>query len=219
MILVIANVLDMHEVAALRTAADKLDFVDGNTTAGRYARDVKQNQQAKPSKVLDGLFEKVRMALMAHEVFQAAARPRKFARVLLSRYRTGMEYGLHVDDPIMQGNRTDLSFTLPLSDPEDYDGGGLVIDDGIEERVIRLAAGDAVLYPTSALHRVDPVTRGERMAFVGWITSRVRDQSRREILYDLDVATREVFAASGKTPAFDRLFKAKSNLYRMWADD
>lgn len=219
MILVIANVLDVHEVAALRAAAEKLDFVDGKTTAGRYARDVKQNLQAKPSKALDGLFEKVRMALTAHEVFEAGARPRKFARMLLSRYRTGMEYGLHVDDPIMQGNRTDLSFTLPLSDPEDYDGGGLVIDDGIEERVIRLAAGDAVLYATSALHRVEAVTRGERLAFVGWITSRVRDPSRREILYDLDVAASEVFAASGKTPSFDRLFKAKSNLYRMWADD
>lgn len=159
------------------------------------------------------------MALMANEVFQAGARPRSFARMLLSRYRTGMTYGLHVDDPIMQGHRTDLSFTLPLSDPEEYDGGGLVIDDGLEERVIRVAAGDAALYSTNALHRVEAVTRGERIAVVGWITSRVRDPSQREVLYDLDVATREVFAASGKTPAFDRLFKATSNLYRMWADD
>lgn len=219
MILVIGNVLDQHEVAALRAAADKLDYVDGKTTAGRYARGVKQNLQAKPSKALDALFEKVRGSLSGHEVFQAGARPRKFARMLLSRYRSGMEYGLHVDDPIMNGNRTDMSFTLPLSDPADYDGGGLVIDDGVEERVIRLEAGDAVLYPTSALHRVEPVTRGERMAVVGWVTSRVRDAARREVLYDLDVATREVFAASGKTPAFDRLFKAKSNLYRMWAED
>lgn len=219
MILVLANVLDRHEVAALRAAADKLEFVDGKATAGRYARDVKQNLQARPTRALDGLFEKLRTALMAHEVFLAGARPRKFARLVLSRYRTGMEYGLHVDDPIMQGSRTDLSFTLPLSDPDDYDGGGLVIDDGLEERVIRLAAGDAVLYSTSALHRVEPVTRGERMAFVGWVTSRVRDEARREVLYDLDLATREIFAANGKTPAFDRLFKAKSNLYRMWADD
>ncbi|SLN53011.1 Fe2+-dependent dioxygenase [Roseisalinus antarcticus] len=219
MILVIANVLDAHEVAALRAAAEKLDFVDGKTTAGRYARDVKQNLQASPSKALDGLFEKVSGALSANEVFQAGARPRGFARMLLSRYRSGMAYGLHVDDPIMQGQRTDLSFTLPLSDPAEYDGGGLVIDDGLEERVIRLAAGDAVVYPTSALHRVEPVTRGERMAFVGWVTSRVRDPARREVLYDLDVAAREVFETLGKTPAFDRLFKAKSNLYRIWADD
>ncbi len=219
MILVIADVLDKHEVAALREAADRLDYVDGKTTAGRYARDVKQNLQAKPSEALDAIFDKVKGALMAHEVFQSGARPRKFARLLLSRYRSGMEYGLHVDDPIMQGSRTDLSFTLPLSDPGDYDGGGLAIDDGLEERVIRLAAGDAVLYPTSALHRVEPVTRGERVAVVGWVTSRIRDPSRREVLFDLDAAAREVFAATGKTPAFDRLFKAKSNLYRMWAED
>jgi PKHD-type hydroxylase len=156
---------------------------------------------------------------MRHEVFLSAARPRRFARLLVSRYRTGMEYGPHVDDPIMKGHRTDLSFTLPLSEPESYEGGGLCIDDGIEERVIRPRAGDAVLYPTSALHRVAPVTEGERLAVVGWVTSRVRDAARREVLFDLDVATREVFATQGKTAALDRLFKARSNLYRMWAED
>ena len=111
-----------------------------------------------------------------------------------------------------------LSFTLYLSEPEEYDGGGLVIDDVIEERVIRLQAGDMVLYPTSALHRVEPVTTGERVAVVGWVTSWVRDAAKREVLHDLDVATRSIFDEHGKTPAFDRLFKAKSNLYRMWAD-
>ncbi|RXV61704.1 Fe2+-dependent dioxygenase [Roseovarius sp. A46] len=219
MILVIGDVLDAGEVAALRDAAARLEFGDGKTTAGRYARDVKANLQAQPSKGREAIFQKVRRALMRHEVFLAAARPKRFARLLLSRYRTGMEYGLHVDDPIMNGSRTDLSFTLPLSDPDDYEGGGLCIDDGIEERVIQPAAGDAVLYSTSALHRVEPVLDGERLAVVGWITSRVRDTARREVLYDLDVATREVFDAQGKTPAFDRLFKAKSNLYRMWAED
>ena len=219
MITVIADVLDRHDIAALREAAEELEYVDGKTTAGRYAAGVKSNLQAKPGKALDALCAKVQGALMANEVFIAAARPKRFARMLLSRYRTGMEYGLHVDDPIMQGARTDLSFTLPLSDPDSYAGGGLVIDDGIEERVIRLNAGDMVLYPTSALHRVEPVTTGERMAFVGWVTSRVRDPAKREVLYDLDVAAREIFDQSGKTTAFDRLFKAKSNLYRMWAED
>jgi PKHD-type hydroxylase len=137
---------------------------------------------------------------------------------MVSRYRPGMEYGFHVDDPIIEGSRTDLSFTLYLSDPDSYDGGGLVVDDAIEERVIRLDPGDAVLYPTSALHRVEPVTRGERVAVVGWVTSWVRDAARREVLFDLDEAARASFAAHGKTPAFDRLCKAKSNLYRMWAD-
>jgi PKHD-type hydroxylase len=218
MFIVIGNVLDKHEVAALKEAAAGIEFQDGKATAGRYARGVKQNLQAKPSDELEAILEQVRGKLWKNEVFKSAARPRKFARMLLSRYGPGMEYGYHVDDPIMKGSRTDLSFTLYLSDPSEYEGGGLLVDDVIEERVIRLEAGDMVLYPTSALHRVEPVTRGERMAVVGWVTSWVRDAARREVLHDLDVATRAVFDEQGKTPTFDRLFKAKSNLYRMWAE-
>lgn len=219
MFIVIGDVLDRHEVAALKEAASGIEFQDGKATAGRYARDVKFNLQAKPSKELDAILEKVRDKLNRNEVFRSAARPRLFARMLLSRYTPGMEYGLHVDDPVMNGSRTDLSFTLFLSDPSEYEGGGLIVSDLIEERVIRLEAGDMVLYPTSALHRVEPVTVGERVAVVGWVTSWVRDAARREVLFDLDEATRAIFDAYGKTPAFDRLFKAKSNLYRMWADD
>lgn len=218
MFIVIGDVLDRHEVAAIKEAAAKLEFQDGKATAGRYARDVKYNEQAKPSSQLEAVLEKVRDKLNRNEVFRSAARPRRFARMLISRYTPGMEFGLHVDDPIMKGNRTDMSFTLFLSDPATYDGGGLVVEDLIEERVIRLGPGDMILYPTSALHRVEPVTRGERMAVVGWVTSWIRDAAQREILFDLDEATRAVFEANGKTPAFDRLFKAKSNLYRMWAE-
>lgn len=218
MFIVIGDVLDKHEVAALKEAAAKIEFVDGKATAGRYARDVKFNEQAKPSGALEAIFEKVRGKLNANDVFRSAARPRKFARMLLSRYTPGMEFGLHIDDPIMKGSRTDLSFTLFLSEASQYEGGGLVISDMLEERVIRLDAGDMILYPTSALHRVEAVTSGERMAVVGWVTSWVRDAAQREVLFDLDEATRAMFDANGKTPAFDRLFKAKSNLYRMWAE-
>jgi len=218
MFLVIGNVLDQHDLAAIREAAAELEYTDGKSTAGRYARDVKANLQARPSDELEAIFATVRGKLWASEVFKSAARPRKVARMLLSRYRTGMEYGLHVDDPIMKDARTDLSFTLPLAPLRDYEGGGLMIDDGTEERVIRVEAGDMVLYPTSALHRVEPVADGERMAIVGWVTSWVRDPARWEVLHDLDVATRAIFDEHGKTPAFDRLFKAKSNLYRMWVD-
>lgn len=218
MIIVIDAVLDAHETAALREAADAVAFEDGRRTAGRYAREVKHNEQAAASPSRDAIFKKVKTALNSNEVFKSAARPRTFARLVLSRYRPGMEFGLHIDDPIMNGSRTDLSFTLFLSPPEDYEGGGLVIDEPVEERLIRPEAGQMVLYPTSALHRVEPVTRGERVAVVGWVTSWVRDPARREVLFDLDEATRAIFAENGKTPAFDRLFKAKSNLYRMWAD-
>ena len=218
MFIVIGDVLDRHEVAALREAASRIPFEDGKATAGRYARGVKHNLQARFSKELEAILEKVRGKLDGNEVFRSAARPRKYARLLLSRYTPGMEYGLHVDDPVMNGSRTDLSFTLFLSEPADYGGGGLAVSDAIEERVFRLEEGDMILYPTSALHRVEPVTRGERLAVVGWVTSWVRDPARREVLFDLDEATRAIFEAIGKTPAFDRLFKAKSNLYRMWAE-
>ncbi|CAM4303842.1 Fe2+-dependent dioxygenase [Palleronia rufa] len=217
--IVIGNVLDAYETAALREAAEKLDYEDGKRTAGRYARDVKSNLQAVASPGLDAIFAKVRDKLNGNEVFRAAARPKKFARLLLSRYRGGMSYGTHVDDPVMNGSRTDLSFTLTLSDSGDYDGGDLVMEDAVEARGVRLEAGELVLYPTSALHRVEPVTRGERVAIVGWVTSWVRDPARRDILFDLDAAAKAIFDEHGKSPAFDRLFKAKANLSRMWYDD
>ncbi|GIX14622.1 MAG: PKHD-type hydroxylase [Paracoccaceae bacterium] len=219
MIVVIGDLFDAHELAALREAADRLDYVDGRGTAGRYAREVKSNLQAAPSPQREAIFAKLRQAMLAHEVVRSVARPRGFARLLLSRYGPGSSYGTHVDDPVMNGCRTDLSFTLSLSDASGYEGGELVMEDGIEDRAFKLDAGDLVLYPTSALHRVAPVLSGERVAIVGWITSWVRDPARREILHDLDVAARAIFDEHGKTPAFDRVFKAKANLARMWYDD
>ena len=123
MMIVIGNALDTHETAALREAAEKLEYEDGKRTAGRYARNVKSNLQAVASPGLETIFTKVRDTLNGNEVFRSAARPKKFARLLLSRYRGGMTYGTHVDDPVMMGSRTDLSFTLALSDPGEYDGG------------------------------------------------------------------------------------------------
>ncbi|MCA1772510.1 MAG: Fe2+-dependent dioxygenase [Halomonas sp.] len=156
--MIIGNVLDHHEVAALREAAESILYEDGINTAGRYARGVKHNAQASAER--DAILAKVKKALNRHEVFKSAARPRKFARMLVSRYRSGMEYGTHVDDPVMNDCRTDLSFTLLLSEPDSYEGGGLIIEDNIEARVIRLQPGDLVLYPISALHRVEPVAWG-----------------------------------------------------------
>jgi len=215
---VLGSVLTPDEAAALREAAARVPFGDGRATAGRYARPVKHNEQAEESPARKAIFEKTRRALMAHEVFRSLARPRRFTRLLLSRYQPGMTYGAHVDDAIMGGARTDLSFTLFLSEPGDYDGGELVMEEQAEARAFRLDPGEAVLYPTSALHRVAPVTRGARLAVVGWVQSWVRDPAQREALHDLDVAAAEVFAQSGKTPAFDRLLKAKTNIYRMWAE-
>jgi PKHD-type hydroxylase len=129
-----------------------------------------------------------------------------------------MEYGFHVDDAIIDGCRTDVSFTLCLSNAADYEGGELVIDESLEQRAVHLDAGQLVLYPANTLHRVAPVIRGERLAVIGWITSWVPDPARRAILFDLDQAT---FAMHGLAPgseAFAQLQRARSNLLRMWAE-
>jgi PKHD-type hydroxylase len=139
-------------------------------------------------------------------------------QLILSRYRTGQTYGLHVDDALMQGLRTDLSFTLFLSDPETYDGGALIIEDAFEARAIKPAAGDLFLYPATTLHRVEPVTSGQRLAVVGWVQSLVRDPGQRDILFDVDQAVEYTFTTEGKSPQFDRLSKTRSNLLRLWAE-
>jgi PKHD-type hydroxylase len=218
MFLVIGGLLGPHEAAAIRDAAAGLAFEDGRATAGRFAREVKANDQAAASPALEAVLTKVESALWAHPVFQAAARPRRLVRLILSRYRGGQAYGTHVDDAIMGGARTDLSFTLFLSEEASYEGGDLVVEDALEERSVRLAPGDMVLYPSNTLHRVEPVRSGERLAVVGWITSWVREPDRREILFDLEQSLNEVHAAAGKSALFDRLAKTRTNLLRMWAD-
>lgn len=218
MFLAIEDILSAADLAAIHAELPGLTFGDGRATAGRYAREVKANDQARPSKKLDAILDTVRDKLGSHEVFASAVRPRAFTRLMLSRYREGQTYGLHVDDALMQGLRTDVSFTLFLSDAETYEGGALEIEDTLEARQIRLPAGGVFLYPSTTLHRVTPVSRGERLAIVGWAQSWIRDPGQREILFDLDRSVAEVFAREGKTPLFDVLAKTRSNLLRRWAE-
>ena len=217
-VVVIGNVLTGAEVTALREAIATLSFQDGRATAGRYARGVNMNEQAAKSDALRVVLTKATDALHKNEVFRSVARPRKIVRSQISRHEPGMDYGAQVDDAIMAGSRTDLSFSLFLSEPESYEGGALIMEDAVEDRRFRPDPGDAVVYPTSVLHRVEPVTRGQRLAVVGWVQSWVRDPAQREVLHDLDVAASGMFASQGKTPDFDRLSKARMNLYRMWAE-
>jgi PKHD-type hydroxylase len=179
---------------------------------------VKANDQALPGPELDAILAKVEQALAASPLFRSAARPKALTKLMLSRYRVGQTYGLHVDDALMQGLRTDLSFTLFLSDPDSYDGGALIIEDTFEARAIKLEPGEVILYPSTTLHRVEPVSRGERLAVVGWVQSLIRDGAQREVLFDLDQAVEACFAAEGKTEQFDRLAKTRANLLRMWAE-
>ena len=216
--LIIEGVLDPVEVAVLHEAAAELAYDDGGKTAGRFAREVKANDQAAHTPERDAILEKVGKALAGNALFRSAARPQRMTRLILSRYRQGQTYGLHVDDAIMQGLRTDLSFTLFLAPPDSYDGGALVIEDRFEARAIKLAAGDLILYPSTTLHRVEEVTRGERLAVVGWVQSMIRYAAQRDILFDLDQSVEAVHATQGKSPLFDTLAKTRSNLLRMWAE-
>ena len=214
MFLTIPDILSPAEVAAIRAATDDLTFADGSATAGRFAKEVKANDQAAPSPALDAITAKVGAALTGHPVFASAVRPKAMTRLILSRYGQGQTYGTHVDDALMQGLRTDVSFTVFLSDPDTYDGGALIVQDTLEERAIRLPAGHVVVYPSTTLHRVEPVAHGTRLAVVGWAQSRVRQAERREVLFDLD----RCIAPLDKSEMRDTLLKTRSNLLRMWAD-
>lgn len=218
MFLVLPGVLPAAEAAVLAETAEALPYGDGRATAGRFVREIKANDQALPGPERDALLARVERGLQAHPLFRAAARPRAMTPLILSRYREGQTYGLHVDDAVMGGLRTDLSFTLFLAAPETYDGGALIVEDRLEARAIKLQAGDAILYPSDTLHRVEPVIRGTRLAVVGWIQSLIRDPVRREILFDLEQAVETVFAREGKTELFDQLAKTRSNLLRLWVE-
>ena len=223
MIICIADVLGADDVARIAAALDRTEFRDGRLTAGWHARLVKRNTQADGSHPqVSKLRAEVDQAIRRHPLFELAVRPARLKPVMFSRYEAGMEYGSHVDDAVMTADgrplRTDVSFTLFLSEPEECSGGELVTDSPAGEQVYKLPAGAMVVYPSSTLHRVEPVTAGRRLAAVGWAQSLVRDPARREILFDLDTARRQLFEREGKSAEFDALSKSVANLLRMWAE-
>jgi len=216
----IADVLAADDLVLIGEALANARFQHGSQTAGFAARQVKDNHQADPSdRSLTGIRELIAERVLKSPVFQMAARPKQLGPLLLSRYDVGMQYGAHTDDALMQGMRTDIAFTLFLSDPATYDGGELVIEttDGSDE--IKLPAGSMIVYPATSLHRVAQVTRGHRYVAAGWVRSFVRDPAQRELLFDLDTARRALFAREGKSQEFDLMSKSLANLLRMWCDD
>ena len=214
--IVLSDVLNATEAKVLYDAARALAYEDGRKTAGRTARRVKDNLQAVLGPEAEAVLEKVRQSLIRHPVFNAVAYPKGFARMIASRTEGGGQYGDHVDNALMGGARTDLSFTMFLSPPEEYDGGELTICDRLEDRQVKLGQGEVVIYPSTTLHRVEPVTRGARFVVVGWITSLVRDAAQREVLFDLWQAIAGAEAAED-TSQVQLLSKSRSNLLRMWA--
>ncbi|AMA10208.1 MULTISPECIES: Fe2+-dependent dioxygenase [unclassified Picosynechococcus] len=215
----IPQVLTPEALEKITTTLTEAEFVDGKLTAGWYAKLVKENQQlAKATPTAQALEEQVRQALQNNALFQTAIRPKTVHTLLFSRYGPGMAYGRHTDNALMNGMRSDVSFTLFLNEPSDYEGGELVIEGADSEQSYKLPAGTAIAYPSTSLHRVNVVTKGTRLVAVGWVQSWIRDAQKREIVFDLDVSRRSLFAQSGKTTEFDLLSKSVANLLRLWSE-
>jgi PKHD-type hydroxylase len=194
------------QVDDLRLAllAEATPWRDGAETAGWHARGVKRNRQLDPSSALhQSLASALSGHLLAHPLLQAAALPVQLHNLRFSRCGIGEGYGRHVDNAYMAGGRSDLSFTLFLSAPDDYRGGDLVLEDPGGESHLRLPAGHALVYPSSLLHRIQ---------------SRVRRSDRRELLFELDTARRALFQQQGKDDIFDLLTRSYTNLLRMWGE-
>lgn len=220
MLVRIRDILDTASLEAVcETLADPALFEPGDSTAGPRARRVKANLQAKRDDPnVRGVTRMIEKALGENDVFRAAAQPKNMGRVLLSRYDAGMGYGQHIDAPIIEDLRTDLSFTLFLSEPDDYEGGELVIDTGGAEEVVKLPAGALILYPATYLHRVETVTAGVRLAAVGWLQSYIRAEAQRDMLFDLDRTIADLVQTGADDGALDNLTRIRANLFRMWAD-
>ena len=226
MLIAIPDMLDASGVARVRALIDAADWIDGNATSGHQSALAKKNEQLpEDSAAAREAGSLVLDALSAAPLFVAAALPFKVYPPLFNRYAGGDTFGAHVDSAIRirRGSdfriRSDLSATLFLADPGSYDGGELVIEDSFGEQRVKLPAGHMVLYPASSVHRVEPVTRGTRVASFFWIQSMVRDDGARRILFELDQAVQDVARRLGANdPATVRLTGTYHNLLRRWAD-
>lgn len=222
MSLILQAVLGSEDLLRVRAEFGDVAWSPGKRTAGPAARAVKENLQASADHPRTQALERfVREALERHPLFEIAARPLRFSRLMFSRYEPGMAYGLHTDDALIGSGagrlRSDLAFTLFLSESAFYEGGALVVESALGEQEIRLEAGDAVLYPAGSVHRVAPVMSGVRFAAVGWVQSVIADAGQRELLFELSVARTRLAEAGVAREELLRLDKAISNLLRMWA--
>ena len=227
MIFVLPPILPPKLLDKMVAAFDQGEFVDGAQTVGGSNVKRKRNEELKTSSALrQELATEVRQALMAHNDFYLVTQPKRLSDILLSRYSDGMFYGDHVDNTIMHKGwedswRTDISFTIFLSDPNSYEGGELVLNTDVRPESYKLPVGHMVVYSTLVLHRVNPVTSGVRRAAVGWAQSMVRDPNQRQTL--LDIAQTISFLQNKlpegtEHPEAIRLQKAYANLTRMWAE-
>ncbi|MFT4180263.1 MAG: Fe2+-dependent dioxygenase [Thermomonas sp.] len=224
MLLHVPNVLTRDELAHLRATLDAADWTDGRETVGTLGAQVKRNEQLPDASPVRAELARIVLAALARNpLYFAAALPLKTLTPRFNRYTGGGEYGFHVDGAVMnlaQGEqlRSDVSCTLFLAEPEEYDGGELIVSDTYGEHEAKLPAGDAIIYPASSLHRVMPVTRGARIASFFWVQSLVRDDSQRRMLFEMDGAIQRLRASNADAEAVLQLTGVYHNLLRRWAE-
>jgi PKHD-type hydroxylase len=224
MLLHIPDVLGPEQVAQMRAALDAADWTDGRETVGAQGAKVKRNQQLPDTSPLRRqLGEMVLAALVKNPLYHAATLPLRTLPPRFNRYEGGGEYGFHVDGAVMALSaqaqlRSDISCTLFLSEPDDYDGGELIVSDTYGEHEVKLPAGDLIVYPSSSLHRVTPVTRGARVASFFWVQSLVRDDSRRRLLFELDSSIQSLTRSGADADAVLQLTGVYHNLLRQWSE-
>ncbi|HEX7731029.1 MAG TPA: Fe2+-dependent dioxygenase [Rhodanobacter sp.] len=224
MLLHIPDILDREQVARLRQALDAADWTDGRETVGAQGAEVKRNRQLPDASPLRQELGRIVLAALAkNPLYHAATLPLRTLPPRFNRYEGGGEYGMHVDGSVMalpngEQLRSDISCTLFLSGPDDYDGGELIVSDTYGEHEVKLPAGDAIIYPSSSLHRVQPVTRGARLAAFFWVQSLVRDDGRRRLLFELDASIQRLTATGADREAVLQLTGVYHNLLRQWAE-
>lgn len=221
MIVDIPELLNTTELAAIQSVLTQATFIDGKLSAGSNARRHKNNQELQADQDSYSALNNVVMTrLVQHPLYLSATMPRHIASPIYARYHDGMSYGYHVDDPIMgpinSRYRSDLSITIFLNAPEDYEGGELSIRGMMGEVSIKRPAGHAIIYPSSSLHRVKPVTRGQRLVAVTWLQSHVRDPQQRELLLQLHQLRDHL---ADNPDGLSRLDLCHANLLRMWAEN
>ena len=224
MLLQVPGVLTAGQVTQARQMLDAAQWVDGRVTAGHQSARAKDNLQLPEDHPTSRqLGDMILAALQRNALFMSSALPLRVFPPLFNRYEAGQSFGNHVDNAVrlLPGSgvkvRTDISATLFLSPPEEYDGGELLVEDTYGAHAIKLPAGDMVLYPATSLHRVTPVTRGARLASFFWIESMVRDDAQRTLLFDVDTAIQRLSASGADATACAHLTACYHNLLRMWA--
>ncbi len=221
MLLAIKNILNENQLKVIKKLLESGDFVDGKLSAGKEAEQVKNNLElSQGSPIHNQLNQMVMPSLLQNSEYQAFAFPLKVSTPFYARYSKGMTYGFHVDDPVMgpmnARYRTDISTTIFLND--DYEGGDLVIKTAYGEQRIKLNAGDAIVYPSTSLHQVDEVTKGERSVAVIWAQSMVKDPQKRELIYELGQAREKLINERADAEETAHVSNVYSNLIRRWSE-